>query len=97
MVESILDALMLMSQTEGYVAVATGGTMTARTDIAVAEMQRAEIVLLAFDSDEGGEETMQWWTDALGEKAVPRQVDGDPGEMFAAGVNLQHWLDTGEV
>jgi DNA primase len=100
LVEGEFDALAVAQEAGDIVAaVATGSTHGARHPRWVRLLTGAPTVLVAYDSDEPGEQAAGWWLNRLpgSRRLVP---EGDPAGMLEAGKNLRrlvrHGLPTSE-
>ncbi len=96
-VESELDAVMLAGIASDLAAVVALGSATAKPgrDLQAA-LADCAVVLVALDADRAGAEAMRWWRDALPRsKRWPVPSGKDPGEAFAAGVDIRQWIEAG--
>ena len=97
-VESELDALLLHQEGGYLVNIISLGNAQARPDQETADLlKQSQLILVALDSDpSGAKESWQWW--AAHYPQAPRwpSIRGkDPGEMWAAGVNIRTWVEAG--
>lgn len=96
-VEGEMDAILLHSIAgEGIGLVATRAC-TNRPDAEThAALMRADLILVALDSDSAGQKGSAWWLDTY-RSARPFPVPGykDPGDAFEAGFDLRLWLESG--
>lgn len=70
----------------------------ARPDQQAADLlNRTGLILVALDADKAGAtESWRWWKDHYHQAHRWPPIQGkDPGEMFAAGVNLRTWVQAG--
>jgi len=93
-VESELDAIMLSSvanDVSGYVGL---GSSHAKPDSTVDyHLKRSSHIVLALDYDDAGIKAMDWWAQHYPRAKVWPLPDGkDPGDAFAAGVDLREWV-----
>jgi DNA primase len=102
-VESALDAIACASATNLAGALALG-TLEGKPDaVAYKTLKGATQILNALDfGDQGGgkdaaKRAMKWWSEQFGDKCERRPVPKgkDPGEAFAAGVDLEQWIKGG--
>lgn len=96
-VESELDAIMLAGIAADMAAVVAMGSATAKpTSQLLDELRKCAVVLVALDSDRAGAEAMRWWRENLpASRRWPVPQGKDPGEAFAAGVNIREWVQAG--
>lgn len=96
LVEGELDAL-AVQQKAGDICfpVATGSTGGARRELWRQLLSRAPVVLVAFDSDEAGENAARAWIDALPNALRWHPHATDAGEMLEDGQDLQMWVRCG--
>jgi hypothetical protein len=96
-VESELDAVMLAGIASDLAAVVALGSCTAKPGRELqAALADCAVVLVALDADRAGAEAMRWWRDALPRsKRWPVPIGKDPGEAFAAGVDIRQWIEAG--
>lgn len=96
--EGELDALSVISATEWKVnGVATGSTMGGRLLSVVAKLAMARRVLVAFDSDEPGENAAQWWMQALpnAKRHLPTRHDVNEMLQIDGPESVQQWIVDG--
>jgi hypothetical protein len=96
-VESELDAIMLAGIAADLSAVVAMGSATSKpTAPLLEELRKCAVVLVALDSDRAGAEAMRWWKENLpSSRRWPVPQGKDPGEAFAAGVNIREWIQAG--
>jgi hypothetical protein len=100
LVESELDALLLYQEAGDLVSLLSLGNAQARPDRAAADLlKQARLILVGLDSDQAGaKEAWGWWKGHYHQARRWPPIQGkDPGEMFAAGVNLRAWVQAGLV
>jgi DNA primase len=100
LVESELDALLLRQEAGDLVDVIALGNAQARPDQeAAALLGQSRLILVGLDADEAGaKEAWRWWKDHYHQGRRWPPISGkDPGEMWAAGVDLRAWLQAGLV
>jgi DNA primase len=98
LVESELDGLLLYQEAGDLVNVVALGNAQARPDQEAADLlKRSRLILTALDADQAGAtEAWRWWKDHYPRAHRWPPIEGkDPGEMFAAGVNLRAWVQAG--
>ena len=96
-VESELDAIMLAGIAPDLAAaVAMGSATTKPGSQLLDEIRKCAVVLVALDSDRAGAEAMRWWKDNMpNSRRWPVPQGKDPGEAFAAGVDIREWVKAG--
>ncbi len=96
-VESGLDAVLLAGQFDGLIGAVTTWNASAKPDRrADAILQRADCILDCLDFDAAGAEPQAWWSQRYRRhRRWPVPVGKDPGDAFAAGVDLRSWLLAG--
>jgi DNA primase len=95
LVEGEFDALAVAQEAGDLVtAVATGSTCGARHTRWVRAVGSTPIALVAFDSDEAGEQAAGWWLSALSLVRRWAPVD-DPADMLEAGADVRAWVHEG--
>jgi DNA primase len=97
-VESELDALVVEEKAGDLVEVLALGSATSRPSAAVFErLKRARRILCALDFDAAGAKAWRWWERNFPDNAMrfPTPVGKDPGEAFAAGVDVRTWVEIG--
>lgn len=96
-VESELDAIMLAGIAADLSAVVAMGSATTKPGAHLLdELRRCAVVLVALDSDRAGAEAIRWWKENLpASKRWPVPTGKDPGEAFAAGVDVREWVQAG--
>lgn len=99
-VESELDAMLLQQEAGDLVSVGALGNAQTRPDQQAADLlSQSRLILVALDADRAGaQEAWRWWKDHYHQAHRWPPIQGkDPGEMFAAGVNLRAWVQAGLV
>jgi hypothetical protein len=97
-VESELDALLLYQEAGDLVNVVALGNAQARPDQDAANfLSRSRLILVVLDADQAGaRESWHWWKDHYHQAHRWPPIQGkDPGEMWAAGVDLRAWVQAG--
>jgi hypothetical protein len=97
-VESELDAMLVHQEAGNLADVVCLGNVSARPDHQAADvLKQSRLILVAFDADKAGaKEAWSWWPDHYPQVHRWPPIQGkDPGEMFAAGVNLKAWVQAG--
>ncbi len=95
-VEGELDAMTIDQAGRGLVIpVATGSTHGARRVRWLARLALAESVLVAFDSDQAGEDAAGYWCDALTNARRWRPYWADVNAMATGGADVGAWLQMG--
>lgn len=97
-VESDLDAILVVQEAQGLVGAVSLGTAGKTPDEeAVAVFRRSRLILVSLDSDDAGAKAAwRWWLDYFPQTRRWPPVGGkDPGEMFLAGMNLRTWIEAG--
>jgi len=100
LVESELDALLLHQEAGDLVNVISLGNAQARPDRGAAEiLNQSQLILVALDTDRAGAtESWRWWEEHYPQAHRWPAIQGkDPGEMWAAGVNIRTWVEAGFV
>jgi DNA primase len=98
LVEGEIDALSVASATDWKInGVATGSTMGGRLLSVVAKLAMARRVLVAFDSDEPGENAAQWWLQALpnARRHLPTRHDVNDMLQIDGPDGVQQWIASG--
>jgi DNA primase len=98
LVEGEIDALSVISATEWKCnGVATGSTMGGRLLSVVAKLAMARRVLVAFDSDEPGENAAHWWLEALpnARRHLPTRHDVNEMLQLDGPDSVQQWIADG--
>ena len=93
--EGEFDALSMAQEAGDIVAaVATGSTQGARHPRWIQLLETSAAVLVAYDSDEAGEQAAGWWLRRLpgSRRLVP---EGDPSGMLEGGKDLRRWVRHG--
>lgn len=96
-VESELDAIMLAGIAPDLAAVVAMGSSSSKpTAHFLDELRKCAVVLVALDSDRAGAEAIRWWKENLpSSRRWPVPKGKDPGEAFAAGVDIREWVQAG--
>ena len=96
-VESELDAILLAEVADDLAAVVALGSATAKPGKELLDqIAECAVVMVALDADRAGAEAMRWWKTALPRsKRWPVPSGKDPGEAYAAGVDLRQWIEAG--
>jgi len=100
LVESELDALILHQEAGDLVNVISLGNAQTRPDRGAAEiLNRSQLILVALDADRAGAaESWRWWKAHYRQAHRWPSIRGkDPGEMWAAGVNIRTWVEAGLI
>lgn len=97
LLEGEFDALVLRAHVptldaQPVVAVATGGTQNARLFRWQALLGITQQVLVAFDSDEAGEQAADWWLTKLPKAKRLRPTAHDVTDMHLTGEDLRAWM-----
>ena len=101
-VESELDAILLAQELEGIdeVGVIALRSVTTRPDSYTHELLgKADLILIALDSDVAGKkQTWTWWVEQYRKARpwpIPEKYGKDPGEAKMSGLNLRSWVLAG--
>jgi DNA primase len=96
-VESELDGIMIAGLAGDLAAVVALGSSSAKPGPALlAALARCAVVLVALDADRAGADACRWWTATLPQARLwPVPAGKDPGETYAAGVDVRAWLLAG--
>jgi hypothetical protein len=97
-VESELDAMLLRQEAGDLVNVISLGNAQTRPDQGVAEvLNQSQLILVSLDADQAGAaESWRWWKEHYPQAHRWPPVAGkDPGDMWAAGVNIRTWVEAG--
>jgi len=96
-IEAELDAILVAQEAEDLVSAIALGSSSARPDtVTWPILRRALCVLVSMDFDAAGAKAWHWW-----QKEFPRACrwpvpsGKDPGEAYAAGVDLHAWIKAG--
>lgn len=94
LVESELDALSIQQAFlhHNVAAVATGGTTGARLLEWRAVLMVAQRVLVAFDTDQAGEQASEFWLQALPNASRLRPTAHDVNDMLRSGEDIRSWI-----
>lgn len=89
-VESELDALTLAAQIDGAAMAVALGSAAIKPDLPAHKALSACIrILVALDYDDAGAKAWPWWERYGTARRWPVAVEKDPGDAFAAGVDLK--------
>lgn len=92
--EGEFDSLVIRTHVPNFVAVATGTVSWARVTRWVSRLSLADDVVLAFDTDDAGEQAVTWWQNQLGDKAIRLTPTAhDITDMWKEGQSIAKWLD----
>jgi hypothetical protein len=97
-VESELDALLLHQEANDLVNVVALGSAQSRVDQWVSDLlNQSRLILVALDFDRAGAtESWGWWKEHYRQAyRWPPASGKDPGDMWAAGVNIRTWVEIG--
>lgn len=97
-VESDLDALLAVQEGQGLVGAVSLGTAGKTPDEeAVTVLRRSRLILVSLDSDDAGAKAAwRWWLENFPQARRWPPIEGkDPGDMWAAGVDLRVWIKAG--
>lgn len=96
-VESELDAIMLSGLAGELAAVVALGSATSKPGAALlSALAECKVVLVALDADRAGADACRWWMATLSQARLwPVPSGKDPGEAYAAGVDVRAWLLAG--
>jgi putative DNA primase/helicase len=97
-VESDLDAILVVQEAQGLVGAVSLGTAGKTPDEeAVAVFRRSRLILVSLDSDDAGAKAAwRWWLNHFPQARRWPPVGGkDPGDMLLAGINLRTWIEAG--
>ncbi|MBU4232758.1 MAG: zinc-binding protein [Proteobacteria bacterium] len=97
-VESDLDAILVVQEAQGLVGAVSLGTAGKTPDKeAVAVFRRSRLILVSLDSDDAGAKAAwRWWLNHFPQARRWPPVGGkDPGDMLLAGMNLRTWIEAG--
>jgi DNA primase len=98
LVESELDAILLSQEAGDLVGVIPLGNAQTRPDKEAMEaLGNSKLILVALDADGAGtKEAWQWWIKHFSKTRRWPPVEGkDPGDMWAAGINIRDWIRAG--
>lgn len=96
LLEGELDALSVVQAVGDLAGVAaTGSTSGARRTRWIAQLALASTVLVAFDSDDAGEEAAAFWINLLPNARRWRPFWDDANAMAQDGVDLRAWITAG--
>lgn len=96
-IEAELDAILIHHLAGDLVGAISQGNSSAKPDMASFScLQDCLSVLVALDSDESGMAESLWWLKQFSQaERHPVPVGKDPGEAFAAGIDLREWIKIG--
>lgn len=96
-IEAELDAILVHYLAGDLVGAISQGNSSAKPDMASFScLQDCLSVLVALDSDESGIAESLWWLKQFPQaERHPVPVGKDPGEAFAAGIDLREWIKIG--
>jgi len=96
-VESELDAILLVRFVSDLAVVIALGNSSRKPDPAAADkLTAADLILLAVDYDAGGNNQVAWWREHFARTKHWPVPDGkDPGDAFKAGIDLRAWVVAG--
>ncbi|MBM4274367.1 MAG: hypothetical protein FJ134_07910 [Deltaproteobacteria bacterium] len=97
-VESDLDAMLVVQEAHGLVGAISLGTAGKTPDEeAVKVLGHSRLILVSLDSDDAGAKAAwQWWLNHFSQARRWPPVGGkDPGDMRLAGVNVRDWIEAG--
>ncbi len=98
-VESELDAILLVQHAGDMCVAMALGTAAARPDTALTELlKRTHCILISLDADEAGSKNSKWWKQHFGNAKrwpIPTSYGKDPGEAVQNGLDLRTWVYAG--
>jgi len=97
-VESDLDAILLHQEASDIVTAVSMGSAVNRPDRETTPLlQRAEVILVALDTDAAGiRSAWNWWLETFPKaKRWPVPKGKDPGEAYKEGVDIRKWIVAG--
>ncbi|GBC62959.1 zinc-binding protein [Desulfonema ishimotonii] len=96
-VESELDGYLIHQHAGDIVSVMALGSAQQKPDqISFAMLIKADMVLIALDTDEAGAKgSRNFWENMPNGKRWPVPVGKDPGEMYQAGIPVRKWIEAG--
>lgn len=96
-VEAELDAILVAQEAGDLVTAVALGSSSARPDrVTWSVLQRALCVLVSMDFDVAGAKAWQWWQEQFPRACRwPVPSGKDPGEAYAAGVDIHAWIKAG--
>jgi hypothetical protein len=96
-VESDLDAFLIIQEAGDLVGVVCLSTAQAKPDARAAQVLSKSLhILNALDFDHAGAGAWPWWKKQFPEcERWPVPKGKDPGEAYKAGVNIREWIKTG--
>ncbi len=96
-VESELDAMMIAAKVGTLVGVGALGTAANKPgDSVYHHLQKAMRILVSLDYDPAGVKALAWWQEEFDQARFwPVPAEKDPGEAYAAGVDIRTWIIQG--
>lgn len=96
-VESELDAMLIVQQAGDLAGAVAVGSSSAKPDsTATAILQGSLEILVALDNDQAGANAWPWWKKTFTNcRRWPPPSGKDPGESYQAGDNLRAWILAG--
>lgn len=95
-VECGFDAILIAGALHGKIGTVTTWSASARPDKRAHRiLSRASLILNGLDFDHAGEKEQAWWGGVYQQNhRLPKPQDGvnDPGEAYAAGVDIREWI-----
>ncbi|MCX5827601.1 MAG: CHC2 zinc finger domain-containing protein [Deltaproteobacteria bacterium] len=99
LVESELDSILLRQEAGDLATIVALGSVSAKPDATTHDLlNRAQIILLALDSDDAGRKSSwSFWNDTYGRKVKrwPPIEGKDPSEAWQNGLNVREWIIAG--
>jgi hypothetical protein len=93
MVEGEIDALTLAQECSDLAGVvATGSTKGSRSPQWIGRLARCNRVLIAYDSEQEGEQNAGYWLNALDNATRYRPLEHDVNDMLLQGYDLRAWI-----
>jgi len=98
-VETELDGVMIDCLAGDLVIVAAIGSVSVKPDAQLhRQLERALAILVSLDRDDAGVSAWAWWSKQYRRAKyypVPENYGKDPGEAYAAGLDIVKWLKSG--
>jgi DNA primase len=96
-IESYLDALLIIQEAGDLVGTVCLSTSHAKPDAAAAQVLSKSLhIINALDFDHAGAGAWPWWKKHFPEcERWPVPKGKDPGEAYQAGVNIREWIKAG--
>lgn len=95
-VESGFDAILIAGHLHGKVGAVCTWNDSARPDVhANKVLEKAPLIIGGLDFDSAGEQQSKWWDNRYKQHrriASPGKEIKDPGDAYAAGVNIREWV-----